>query len=149
MKFYLFLFFFLDIQACLFIKSQTILSQSHQPQLLLFFSSEDRLFLGWQKKPTLGWLMNGAWRRTEGLKAFYSSKEEYGKTLLRVWSILTFYWGSGAVWPRCSHRKQAQDSACGEPLLAECDGAMRCRRRGCGRVGAWGCFGVGHEAYIY
>ncbi len=109
-------------------------------------------WLGWQKKPTLGWLMNGAWHRTEGLRAFYDCEKEYAETLLRVWSLLTFYWGSGAVWPRCAHRQQAQGgegTACGEPLLAGSGaggGAVKCRRRGCGRLGGWSCYKVGHEA---
>ncbi len=109
-------------------------------------------WLGWQKEPTLGWLMSGAWHRTDGLKAFYSSEKEYAETLLRVWSLLTFYWGSGAIWPRCMHRQHIQGgegNACGEPLLANCGtgrGTMSCRRRGCAGVAVWMCFRTGHDA---
>jgi len=105
-------------------------------------------WLGWQKRPTLGWLMSGAWHRTEGLKAFYASEKEYAETLLRVWSLLTFYWGSGSVWPRCQHRQQGhgEGSACGEPLLAGGGGSeARCRRRNCGGVAVWRCYRAGHD----
>ncbi len=100
-------------------------------------------WLGWQKRPTLGWLMSGAWHRTEGLKAIYVSEKEYAETLLRVWSLLTFYWGSGSVWPRCQHRQpgHVEGNACGEPLLAGGGGSeARCRRRNCGGVAVWRCY---------
>ena len=57
-------------------------------------------WLGWQQNPTLDWLMSGSWHKVDGLKAVYESSEQYAETLLKLWTLLTFYWGSGAVWPR-------------------------------------------------
>lgn len=52
---------------------------------------------GWRENPTLGWLMNGSWHRETDLRSSYSSAEEYASTLSRLWTLLTFYWGSGIV----------------------------------------------------
>ncbi len=52
--------------------------------------------LDWQKKTSLEWLMSVSWNRTDGLKSFHSSSE-YADELLRECSMVTFYWGSGAV----------------------------------------------------
>lgn len=111
-------------------------------------------WLGWQNKPTLGWLMSDSWHKTDGLKGFYHSPGEYAQELLRVWTLLTYYWGSGAVWPKCSHTqrndKDANESmACGEPMMV-CAGAksgQMCRSGGCsGRRGKWKCFRANHDA---
>ena len=112
-------------------------------------NEQQQAWLGWQKKPTLGWLMSGSWQQTEGLKAFYNSSHEYTETLLRVWTQLTFYWGSGTVWPRCCHKQGTGDlNACGEPLLGRSGLGNNtiCRRTGCSGVGVWKCFRNGHDA---
>jgi hypothetical protein len=107
---------------------------------------------GWQKNVTLDWLMSGGWHHVDGLRAAYASSEEYAEALLKVWCLLTFYWGSGAVWPRCSHKQAARAgaaasqevNACGEPLLVPCI-AGTCRTRGCGKAAVWSCFRPGHD----
>ena len=51
--------------------------------------------------PTVGWLMSDAWHKTDELRSKYRDPEEYATTLARLWTVLTFYWGSGAVWQKC------------------------------------------------
>ena len=51
--------------------------------------------------PTVGWLMSDSWHKTDELRSKYRDSEEYANTLARLWTVLTFYWGSGAVWQEC------------------------------------------------
>jgi hypothetical protein len=107
-------------------------------------------WLGWQLNPTLDWLMSGSWHMVDGLKAKYESSEEYAETLLKLWTLLTFYWGSGAVWPRCTHRPEnsmassSDVNVCGEPLLTPTNSGS-CKNRGCGGNAAWKCFRHNHD----
>ena len=105
-------------------------------------------WLGWQQRPTLNWLMSGAWHQNCSLKAIYETNQEYADTLLRVWTLLTFYWGSGAVWPKCSFKQRKEDAnACGEPLLAHfTKGSKVCRKNGCERVSEWKCARYNHDS---
>ena len=111
-------------------------------------------WLGWQYSPTLDWLTSGAWHQIDGgLKATYTSAEEYAESLLKIWTLLTFYWGSGAVWPRCAHKQGdmgggagAEANACGEPMLAVPTNSAVCRYRNCGGGAAWKCFRHNHDA---
>ena len=52
-------------------------------------------------RPTVGWLMSDSWHKTDELRSKYRDSEEYANTLARLWTVLTFYWGSGAVWQKC------------------------------------------------
>ena len=52
-------------------------------------------------RPTVGWLMSDSWHKTDELRSKYRDAEEYANTLARLWTVLTFYWGSGAVWQKC------------------------------------------------
>ncbi len=98
------------------------------------------LWLGWTGKCTLGWLMAGGWHSVKPMSHHYQDAEEYAETLLRMWVMLTFYWGTGAVWPLCKHSQGAgaeggkeaggvregegarQMQCCGQPMLARGDG---------------------------
>ena len=110
-------------------------------------SREKPAWLGWQQNPTLNWLMSGSWHMVDGLKASYETSEEYTESLLKLWTLLTFYWGSGAVWPRCTYKqggdKTASDvNVCGEPLLTVTNiGA--CKK--CGEHASWKCFRPSHD----
>eukprot|EP00854_Cymbomonas_tetramitiformis_P014114 gene14114-16691_t len=76
---------------------------------------------GWQHEPRLSWLLEGAWLNAPALQARYGCTEEYVETLQSLMTLLTFYWGAGAVWPRCRHRPPGQGegaTCCNEPLLA-------------------------------
>lgn len=110
--------------------------------------SKKPAWLGWQK-PTLDWLMSGSWNTVEGLKAKYESSEEYTESLLKLWTLLTFYWGAGAVWPRCAFKQGGNTSSsdanvCGEPLLTATNSGL-CKKNGCGRNAAWKCFRYNHD----
>ncbi len=77
----------------------------------------------WRTHPTVGWLTDGAWHQhVPPLRDFYPTGglQEYAETLLRTWTVLTFYWGTAALWPRCRHKqlKNGQDSFCDEPMLS-------------------------------
>jgi hypothetical protein len=105
-------------------------------------------YLLWKQRPTLEWLLSPAqWHDIgEGLKAEYVDAEEYSTTLLRVWTLLTFYWGCGAVFPRC-WCKQNNDMACGQPLLAVNTSVnavcRKCKRHGNCR---WKCYRPNHDS---
>ena len=78
-------------------------------------------WLGWQHNPTLDWLMSGSWHHVHGLRASYGSSDEYAESLLKLWTLLTFYWGSGAVWPRCAHKQNDKDVAAAGSDINACD----------------------------
>lgn len=59
---------------------------------------------GWQK-PTVGWLTKGLWLEAPQLQRRYENVGEYVETLQRLMALLAFYWGAGAVWPKCRHRQ--------------------------------------------
>ena len=107
-------------------------------------------WLGWQQSPKLDWLMASSWHNVEGLKAMYESSEEYTESLLKLWTLLTFYWGSGAVWPKCTFKQgggggdpnSALNNACGEPLLTMASSGT-CRR--CGGIAVCRCFRRNHD----
>ena len=112
---------------------------------------------GW-RQASLGWLMSGSFVDVgKGLKAVYASPEEYAETLLRMWTLLTFYWGGGAVFPKCSHRQheggkmggaggaeRGESTLCGNPLLEPCIGDHACGK--CGAPGVWKCCRPNHDA---
>jgi hypothetical protein len=105
-------------------------------------------WLGWQQNPTLDWLMSDSWHMVDDLKATYSSSEEYTETLLKLWTLLTFYWGAGAVWPRCTHKQGSDPSSdmnvCGEPLLTVAYSGL-CKKSGCNGNAVWKCFRNNHD----
>jgi len=108
---------------------------------------------GWRDNSTVGWLMSGDWHDIgAGLKSVYESPGEYAETLLRIWTLLTFYWGAGAVTPKCRHQQQQSKSGsgenviCGIPLLALTDKGT-CTR--CGKKASWKCSRNGHELICY
>ena len=115
--------------------------------------SDMKSWLGWRDKPTVDWLMSGSWHYILPLKSKYASHEEYAVTLLRMWTMLTFYWGSGAVWQRCAYRQEGGNkdnevNICGEPMLVQASANQRCNSSGCesNRSATWRCRKPGHDA---
>jgi len=128
---------------------------------------------GWIASPTLSWLQDSSdssWLITPGLTNVYADAAEYGESLLRLWTLLAFYWGAGAVWPKC---RQGQSQAhgkggrptdgsdiCGAPLLcsafsaggrhkATCCAHIRGPGQGvrvCGKPAQWMCHRHNHDA---
>jgi hypothetical protein len=76
---------------------------------------------GWKHHPTLNWLMKADWMKEfPSERLDYSSPTKYAESMLKTWTILTFYSGSGAVWPLCTHKcpkPNAKAEPCGQPLL--------------------------------
>ena len=104
---------------------------------------------GWTS-PTVGWLMTSSWHRAEHMRGIYQSPEEYAATLARVWTVLTFYWGSGAVWPKCRCAAHGGENQCGEPLLSPAEDGARCKFRTeagpCSRPAVLRCHKRDHDA---
>ncbi|CAM9172515.1 unnamed protein product, partial [Ectocarpus fasciculatus] len=110
---------------------------------------------GWLR-PTIGWLTSGDLHRVEPLRSKYDSVSDYAEVVCRMWTMLSFYWGTAALWPRCrcltaapaggdSERRQ-----CSVPLLTRVQKAgTSCSSTGCGRQAVWKCFKgsrSGHDA---
>jgi hypothetical protein len=66
---------------------------------------EQQPWHGWHKNPTVGWLVKGDWLHSPQLRPQYDSVSNYIETLQRMMTLLTFYWGAGALWPKCRHRQ--------------------------------------------
>jgi hypothetical protein len=103
---------------------------------------------------------DSSWHHVPELCSVYEDAAEYAETLLRVWTLLTFYWGSGAVWPKCRHSQQpgrgggiAEAEVCGAPLLCTVVVGRACCMRirtsqgtgTCTRAAAWTCHRSGHD----
>ena len=84
-------------------------------------SSNLHVWKGWQR-PKLCWLLEGsfAWLQAPQLQKKYESIEDYADTLQRMMTMLTFYWGAGAVWPKCRKSDHAEsDKCCNQPILSQ------------------------------
>ena len=127
---------------------QTIARRSYEGNdAVRLDSSTAVLWNGWTK-PTVGWLMSANWQRTEGLKAVYKDPAEYAETLSKIWTLLTFYWGAGALWVKCRCTQPGADTSCGEPLLVAVDGGRCTFKRGertCGAPAAFKCHRRAHD----
>lgn len=104
-------------------------------------------WLQWRDKPTLRWLMNDSWHDVIPLSSHYDDADHYAETLLRIWVLLAFYWGAGALFPKCRHKKDGDDTSCGEPLLFQA-GRNICSQRNCNNLAMWKCHSNrhGHDA---
>ena len=96
--------------------------------------SEDGLhqpWMGWATEPTIGWLMGTDWLHPPGLSSVYSDPTAYCKALQQLTTMLTFYWGAGAIAPRCRHQQVGGGDAkcCNEPLLHLARGHAECTAR--------------------
>ena len=116
----------------------------------------DNSFTRWLQKPTIDWLASGCIVGGPVLKVKYESVEEYVTTLQSVWTLLTFYWGMAALWPRCKfHFQGEQNKSCGKPLLTKCKQSrgqqcsMKIRKDGkvasCPNTATWSCCHRGHD----
>jgi len=90
-------------------------------------------WLAWLR-PNIGWLMSDAsdqsWLRTPGLSTNYEDTASYCETLQKLTTLLTFYWGAGAIAPRCRHQHPgAGEKSCAEPLLSPVRSSRICTQR--------------------
>ena len=74
---------------------------------------------GWLENSTVGWLASGCIIGGPTLKKHYKSVNDYVLSVQSVWTMLTFYWGTAALWPRCRCKQSQNDMACGKPLLSQ------------------------------
>ena len=107
-------------------------------------------WMGWSNA-TVQWLTDGRWLAAPGLLKHYDDHTAYAKTLHRIMTLLTFYWGAGAVWPRCRHK--AGEVRCNEPLLSISHSASRtCKmplsRSTCSNAAVWCCPRTTHQDAI-
>ncbi len=126
-------------------------------------TAEPQQWRDWITAPTVGWLMSSgsdSWlSNAPELTNSYESPEDYASTLLRLWTLLSFYWGAGAVWPKCHHSQGSgsgdhnEKNMCGNPLLiasnyGSCTLAAHGRdgRKVCGKPAAWRCQRHNHDA---
>eukprot|EP01038_Epipyxis_sp_PR26KG_P002142 gene2142-3042_t len=97
--------------------------------------------------------MSPSWHDPPDLLSRYENSDEYAIGLLRIWTLLSFYWGSGAVWPKCTHRTAGKDVVtCGEPMLCKVEFSIGCTSKlhsagYCGKQSSWKCLRRDHDAY--
>jgi len=96
-------------------------------------AAEAQPWKGWVSEPTVGWLMGPDWLRPPELSSQYPDVASYCETLQRLTTLLTFYWGAGAISPRCRHQQPGNAASdakcCGEPLLTACAAGRACTAR--------------------
>jgi hypothetical protein len=117
-----------------------------------FREVEDEVLSSWST-PSVGWLMSGSWHKVPPLQSHYKDAAEYASTLEKVWTLLTFYWGAAALWPKCTHtdRGGGEDKCCGEPMLQISSSRTHdccSNKRGgvqCTRPSAWKCHKYHHD----
>lgn len=108
---------------------------------------------GWQR-PTVGWLMTVDWLDVSELRSKYDSVAAYVLQLRQLWTMLTFYWGSAALWPRCvtsTGGKGGDAKPCGTPLMTRAGGRdLMCTMKlangsRCRRPATWRCYKGGEK----
>ena len=117
-----------------------------------FTETEVEVLSSWST-PSVRWLMSGSWHKVPPLQSHYKDAAEYASTLEKIWTLLTFYWGAAALWPKCTYadKGKGEDSHCGEPMLRNCGShsheQCRNKRNGvqCTRHSAWKCHKYNHD----
>jgi hypothetical protein len=105
---------------------------------------------GWISSPTLGWLLDEAWMHTKDFKDVYESLDHYVATMQETWTLLTFYWGAAAFWPKCCSSEGGNNAMCNQPLLhlvssrSSTQHGYKCKR--CPAPAKWRCFRSNHDA---
>lgn len=113
-------------------------------------AGEKSTWLGWRDNPTVDWLLSGPWLQGPKLSKSYENTEDYAGSLLKIWPLLTFYWGAGALWPKCVTRGNNRDKVCGEPMLcpATTGSCSQCKINGsfCSDIAVWRCHRHNHDS---
>lgn len=102
---------------------------------------------GW-RAPTVGWLRRGEWLNAPQLLSEYPDIPAYTDATRQFVTMLTFYWGAGALFPRCRLRGPQADYNCDQPLLQKITStrAPPCSSRSCNSPATWRCSRHGHDA---
>eukprot|EP00178_Gracilaria_changii_P003923 TRINITY_DN15_c0_g1_i2.p1 TRINITY_DN15_c0_g1~~TRINITY_DN15_c0_g1_i2.p1 ORF type:complete len:1900 (+),score=156.23 TRINITY_DN15_c0_g1_i2:342-6041(+) len=113
-------------------------------------NDEHDSWMGWQNA-TVGWLQRASWLNTSQLHKEYESVEHYAETLRALMTALTFFWGAGALLPKCRVRKEGAN-ACDQPLHVQVRSARSqlCGqklpdRQTCTQKATWRCVRHGHD----
>jgi hypothetical protein len=72
----------------------------------------------------------------------YPKLDDYIKSMQETWTLLTFYWGAAAFWPKCG--SQDNGKACNNPLLHVHSSRSQCKF--CKSVARWSCFRRNHDS---
>jgi hypothetical protein len=115
---------------------------------LVVAEHSDSPWLGWLHRPTLGWLMSPSWVNVPPLRSTYADVDDYAETIAKIWTGLTFYWGAGALWPKCCHDQGGNSTAtqCAQPLLYQASGSQKCSSAHCSKSATYTCFRRGHDS---
>ncbi|CAN8071016.1 unnamed protein product [Agarophyton chilense] len=114
-------------------------------------SDETEPWAGW-RDATVGWLQRGSWlNNVTQLHKEYDSVEQFADTMRGLMTTLAFFWGAGAMFPKCRLRKDAAKS-CDQPLHVQiCSGRKTicgqklANRQTCTEVATWRCVRHGHD----
>ena len=106
--------------------------------------SDSESWMDW-RKPTVSWLVSAKWHQINELKGVYKDLDEYTETMCGMWTMLTFYWGTGALWPRCHHSQAGGDSTCNQPMITLDGVSGVCRTRNCNNNVQYRCYRHGHD----
>lgn len=88
-------------------------------------------WIGCESELTVGCLMSPVWLRQPELRNTYLDAATYWEALQRLVTLLTFYWGAGAISPRYRHTQpgDGESKQCNELLLMLCPAGRRCTAR--------------------
>jgi hypothetical protein len=105
---------------------------------------------GWVSSPSLSWLLDKRWLNVKDFQESYQSLDDYIDNMQQMWTMLTFYWGAAAFWPRCNTRNHMsggdKESCCGNPMMHYRAGKdVTCSRISCHRPASWGCHRRDHD----
>lgn len=116
--------------------------------------SAESVIEGWFTSPTVGWLADGKWLSSRGLKNRYDNVDDYIATMRELWTTLTFCLGAAALWPKC-RCPGSDEKLCNAPLMTRVTStgqtcSMRVRRQSaneslCGKPAAWRCSRNRHD----
>ncbi|KAI0561167.1 DNA2/NAM7 helicase [Gracilaria domingensis] len=105
---------------------------------------------GW-RNATVGWLQRASWLNATQLHKEYESVEHYAETLCALMTALAFFWGAGAMFPKCRVRRDGAN-ACDQPLHVQIHTAnnLLCgqklpNRQTCTGKATWRCVRHGHD----
>lgn len=108
-------------------------------------------WMGW-RNATVGWLQRGKWINSKQLKQHYDDIEQYTDTLCQLVTKLTFFWGAGALFPKCRVQRN-ENNPCNQPLyvIASPQSKLLCsgkpsKGRTCTSKALWRCSRGGHDA---
>jgi hypothetical protein len=136
------------------VKISALVIKSAKADVSLNDGETSNPIFGWLKCSNVAWLASGCIIGGPTLKKSYTSVDDYVLSVQSVWTMLTFYWGTAALWPRCRCRTP-QEMSCSKPLLAQTRKGVPCSMKirtasgkmtPCSGVANWKCGFRGHDS---